>query len=188
MEETEISRKPVSKKVRFEVFKRDGFQCQYCGSVPPKVTLELDHIDPVANGGDNDIDNLITACFDCNRGKSDRLLSSIPKTVIEKTEILAEREEQLRAYQEIVKQKQLRLEEDTNLISEIFSTLSPEWELTDAAKVSVRRFIEVLGVMEVGDAMIVAGQRWGVNDERIFKYFCGVCWNKIRGLKGGIKV
>ena len=37
-------RVPMSKKMRFDVFKRDGFQCQYCGSTPPSVVLEVDHI------------------------------------------------------------------------------------------------------------------------------------------------
>ena len=75
-------RKSISKKIRFEVFKRDSFQCQYCGKSSPDVVLNVDHIKPVAKGGDNDITNLITACFDCNAGKSDRELSD--KTVIEK--------------------------------------------------------------------------------------------------------
>lgn len=61
----------VPKKTRFEVFKRDGFRCGYCGKTPPAVTLEVDHIEPVANGGEDDLYNLITACFDCNRGKRD---------------------------------------------------------------------------------------------------------------------
>ncbi len=67
-------RKGLSKKLRFEVFKRDGFTCQYCGRSAPDVILEVDHIKSVKNGGDNDIMNLITSCFDCNRGKGKRKL------------------------------------------------------------------------------------------------------------------
>ncbi len=58
-------RKSLSKKIRFEVFKKDSFTCQYCGSTPPSTVLEIDHINPVSLGGDNSIDNLITSCFDC---------------------------------------------------------------------------------------------------------------------------
>ena len=36
-------RKPLSKKIRFEVFKRDAFTCQYCGQMAPDVLLEVDH-------------------------------------------------------------------------------------------------------------------------------------------------
>ena len=71
----ENKRKPISKKIRFEVFKRDNFTCQYCGKSAPDVVLEIDHINPVKNGGDNNIMNLITSCFDCNRGKGKRKLT-----------------------------------------------------------------------------------------------------------------
>lgn len=67
-------RKGLSKKIRFEVFKRDSFTCQYCGNQAPDFVLCVDHIVPVASGGQNDSLNLITACFDCNAGKSDRSL------------------------------------------------------------------------------------------------------------------
>ncbi|WP_369799143.1 HNH endonuclease [Eikenella sp. NML03-A-027] len=40
----------------------------------PDVVLEIDHINPVSNGGDNDIMNLITLCRDCNQGKKHRTL------------------------------------------------------------------------------------------------------------------
>jgi len=66
-------RETIGQKLRFEVFKRDGFTCQYCGGHPPLVSLEVDHVDPVAKGGTNAIDNLITSCEECNRGKGDRL-------------------------------------------------------------------------------------------------------------------
>jgi len=61
-------RKSISNYVRFQVFKRDRFTCQYCGK--SGVELEVDHIKPVADGGTNDIGNLITSCKDCNRAKS----------------------------------------------------------------------------------------------------------------------
>src|SRR5262245_16899352 len=89
------ARKPISKKTRFEVFKRDGFSCQYCGAHPPDVLLEIDHIIPVKESGDNDEGNLLTSCFDCNRGKGANALSSAPKTLVEKAEEIKEREAQL---------------------------------------------------------------------------------------------
>jgi len=65
-------RKSISKKVRFEVFKRDRFTCKWCGKSPvvdDDVVLEIDHAVPVSKGGDNNILNLVTSCFSCNRGK-----------------------------------------------------------------------------------------------------------------------
>jgi len=60
---------PLSPKVRFEVLKRDHFTCQYCGRKSPEVELEVDHIEPYSKTKDNSMENLITACKDCNRGK-----------------------------------------------------------------------------------------------------------------------
>ena len=95
-------RKSISKKIRFEVFKRDSFKCQYCGRSAPDVVLEVDRIKPVAEGGTNDITNLITSCFDCNRGKGARLLTD--SEVLEKQrkqlEELNERRNQLKMMME----------------------------------------------------------------------------------------
>jgi hypothetical protein len=71
---TQAKRQTLSKKLRFEIFKRDSFTCQYCGAQPPQVVLEVDHIRPVAEGGGNEQENLITACDKCNRGKGKRTL------------------------------------------------------------------------------------------------------------------
>jgi hypothetical protein len=62
-------RKAISKRIRFEVFHRDGFRCRYCGATGDGITLHLDHVVAVANGGTNAISNLLTACADCNLGK-----------------------------------------------------------------------------------------------------------------------
>lgn len=65
------SRSPISPKLRFDVLRRDKYVCQYCGACGPDVELEVDHVIPVSRGGTDDIDNLKTTCFDCNRGKGD---------------------------------------------------------------------------------------------------------------------
>lgn len=65
-------RNAISSRLRFEILKRDGYTCQYCGRKPPKVELEVDHIEPYSKTRDNNPENLITACEDCNRGKRTR--------------------------------------------------------------------------------------------------------------------
>jgi len=66
------TRRPISLSLRFSVYDRDGHTCQYCGRKPPEVTLQVDHVYPVVLGGKNKIDNLLTACRDCNIGKGAR--------------------------------------------------------------------------------------------------------------------
>lgn len=87
----------LSKKTRFEVFKRDSFTCQYCGRSAPEVILEADHINPVAGGGDNDIMNLVTSCEACNAGKGARKLDDSSIIAKQKAQLdeLNERREQL---------------------------------------------------------------------------------------------
>lgn len=91
-------RTAISKKTRFEVFKRDSFKCQYCGKSAPDVVLHIDHIIPVAEGGKNNILNLITSCIDCNFGKGARYLDD--NSMVEKQkrqlEEINERREQLK--------------------------------------------------------------------------------------------
>lgn len=60
----------IGARLRFEVLKRDNFQCSYCGARAPDVLLEVDHILAKANGGGDDFLNLVTSCQPCNRGKS----------------------------------------------------------------------------------------------------------------------
>lgn len=60
--------------LRFSVLERDKFTCQYCGQSAPDARLEVDHINPVSNGGNDNEDNLITSCYACNRGKRERLI------------------------------------------------------------------------------------------------------------------
>ena len=57
------TKKRIGNKLRFTVYERDGYKCQYCGS---QSKLTLDHIMPEASGGKTVEENLVTACRDCN--------------------------------------------------------------------------------------------------------------------------
>lgn len=65
----------ISPRTRFRVLNRDGFRCTYCGRTPEHgITLHIDHVYPQSLGGNNDETNLVTACSECNLGKSATLL------------------------------------------------------------------------------------------------------------------
>lgn len=66
---TRTGRQPIPRKLRHQVFQRDGYRCRECGASKDETSLEIDHIVPVAKGGTNDIDNLQTLCRECNRMK-----------------------------------------------------------------------------------------------------------------------
>lgn len=146
-------RKSLTKKLRFEVFKRDKFRCQYCGAEAPGVVLVVDHVAPVAKGGKNDMLNLITACFGCNAGKSDRLLcddSAVTKQR-QALEQLAERREQIEmmlAWKKIEEQG-AATEKDAaaNLFIELFG------EIEESFAKQLRGLLKKHGLQKIADAM-----------------------------------
>ncbi len=147
--------------------------------MPPSVVLEADHIVPVSKNGSDDIDNLITSCFDCNRGKSNRELTTLPQTTVEKTEQLKEKEQQYKEYRKVLAKVKAREKSEIDSIDEIYSSYFPLWELNDRFKnSSLKTFIKMLGVDSVQSAMHTACQRIH-NDSKAIKYFCGICWNRI---------
>ncbi|RSX44676.1 HNH endonuclease [Bifidobacterium castoris] len=58
----------VSKRLRFEVLRRDGMECHYCHR--KDVPLTVDHVIPQALGGPSTAENLVACCRDCNIGKT----------------------------------------------------------------------------------------------------------------------
>lgn len=102
----------VSPRLRFEVFKRDDHTCQYCGRKSPEVVLEVDHIHPVCEGGADDEINLITACWECNRGKAGVPLAQVMTGADphDKAVEILERERQLAEYNYVLAQENDRIE------------------------------------------------------------------------------
>lgn len=173
----------ISKKTRFEVFKRDQFACQYCGAHPPAAILHVDHIHPIAEGGSNHQDNLVTACADCNGGKGARLLTAVPDSITTRAADVAEREEQLRGYQQLLRERADRIEQEAWEIAEIIEpgASDPDGKgFSRRGLISIRRFIDRLGFFLVKDAAELAYQRIRYSENQRFRYFCGVCWGRIR--------
>ena len=70
-EYVQMSRRPAF--TRFNVFLRDSFACQYCGSPFDTEDLTFDHVVPRSRGGRTSWDNVVTACAPCNLRKGHRL-------------------------------------------------------------------------------------------------------------------
>lgn len=64
-----VERGKVSNKMRFSIYKRDGYRCKICGRNGRYADLEIDHIKPIAKGGKSTYDNLQTLCRNCNKEK-----------------------------------------------------------------------------------------------------------------------
>lgn len=68
----------INKSLRFEILTRDGYRCRYCGATAQTAVLHVDHVVSKSKGGRDDVANLVTACSDCNHGKTDRQIVGIP--------------------------------------------------------------------------------------------------------------
>lgn len=62
---------PVS-FTRRNVYRRDGFECSYCGKAPRHADLTIDHVVPRSRGGGTSWKNCVAACVRCNARKADR--------------------------------------------------------------------------------------------------------------------
>ena len=77
LEAGEQKKKEARRLTTFEIFRHDGFRCQYCGRTPADgIKLVVEHIYPISKGGKSDRFNLTTACSECNLSKSVKLLST----------------------------------------------------------------------------------------------------------------
>lgn len=184
-----MERKTISKKLRFEIFKRDRFTCQYCGRMAPEVILEVDHIKPVAEGGKNDILNLVTSCRNCNRGKGKTLLSDNTTIKAQQDRIndLADQKEQsdmMIAW----KTELLRAREDQiESINKLIGTLTG-LSLTDHGKKSIRKLFFRFSFIEIYEATEIAFTYYfddsdsdyyrGKSFDYALSKIGGICYNK----------
>lgn len=162
MDTDAVSRTAIPKRIRFEVFKRDSFKCQYCGATAPDVLLEIDHIKAVASGGTNDITNLIVACQACNSGKSDKPLDENTAVAKSRTQLeqLQERREQLEmmmAWQEGLRDIKL---DAADRVCAYWIELAPGWSVSDTGRQKLRKWIRDFSVEEVCRAMDTAAEQY----------------------------
>jgi hypothetical protein len=166
----------VSRRLRFEILRRDQHTCRYCGAKAPDVTLAVDHVIPITLGGGDEPNNLVTACTPCNAGKSSMPADAAVVEDVDATAVLfaraltvaAERRRADRAAMDAV------VQEFGGLWKEFGSPPQPEdWYA------SIERFyLAGLDSADLFDfAAIAATSRasWG----GIWKYFCGCCWREI---------
>lgn len=150
-------RKSIPKRIRFEVYKRDSFTCQYCGRKAPDVELEIDHIKPVAKGGTNDIMNLVTSCYECNRGKSDKELTD--NSVVEKQrsqlEKLQARNEQLEMMLQWREELTNIEDKECNAVYDLFVRETGSG-FNDNGKRTIKKLIKSYGLNEVLESAMVS--------------------------------
>ena len=176
-------RTAISQKTRFEVFKRDSFCCQYCGRSAPDVTLEVDHIHPVADGGKNDIMNLVTACYECNRGKGARLLTDNAEVSKQKAQ-LDEMNDRRKQFEMMLKWRRELESLSEKQVDEVERILMKGYgmTLTQYGRADIKKLIDRFGFQEVVTSTEIAYGRY--EPEYAFQKIGGICYNRMHGIKG----
>jgi hypothetical protein len=139
----EAGPKRVSKRTKFEVFKRDKFRCQYCGKGVPDVVLHVDHITPRSKAGRNDPLNLLTACAGCNLGKADILLSDESAIARRRNEIeiRATKREQVRMMAEWARGLADAKRDEEEAVVEAINRWIPGQSINDIGRGDIRRWV-----------------------------------------------
>lgn len=174
----------VTKRVRYEVLRRDNFACRYCGGSAPEVVLTVDHVIPVALGGSDDPTNLVAACSDCNAGKT---------SVAPDSPIVADANMQAAAWSRAMEQAAAERAADHDrmrALTDEFREKWDAWKWTDKLgkhhqisiagnwRSSVEQFLAAGLPLSELIALIEVAMGAKTTDE--WRYFCGCAWRRVR--------
>ena len=173
----------ISKRMRFEILRRDNHTCRYCGQTAPDVKLAVDHVLPTALGGTDEPNNLVTACTDCNSGKTSTSPDSELVADIDSHALLMQA-----AYAKAVEARNKK----RSHVGKHVTTALTYWEdnanhyATPArdAKSSLRHFLR-MGITpdDLEEAMDIALNKRDLTHGGRWRYFCGIVNNFIRELE-----
>jgi hypothetical protein len=184
----------VSKRLRYEIFRRDNHTCQYCGATAPGVPLRVDHVTAVALGGADTPDNLVTSCEPCNSGKSSMpadaaLVSDVADSALHWAAAIKQAAEELRAQAEPKRAYRAAFQQAWNEWTWEHKGKREPHELEDGWKSSIDNFREAGLPIEVWpDIIEKAMTNKTVKAENLFRYSCGIAWRMVRELQERAKV
>jgi 5-methylcytosine-specific restriction endonuclease McrA len=181
------SRRPsISKRLRFEVLKRDQFRCQYCGaqavetplvvqpasdmideisaagadSDTPPVRLHVDHVVARAKGGLDHIANYVTACEACNLGKGARALDDHTAVRLQHNEVArrAAHVEQLQLVARYHREIMQAETDEASVAVDAFNAALDEYDITLNATgaKSIKKIVTKYGLPETLEAIRIA--------------------------------
>jgi hypothetical protein len=178
----------VTKRTRYEVLRRDGHACRYCGGAAPDVVLTVDHVTPVALGGSDKPENLVAACKDCNAGKSS---SSPDETLVEQVSDDAIRWS--RALREAAEGGMTAFTERDEYRRRFIQAWA-HWDkpcdhLDGGWYGTVSRWCELgLPFELLNEAIDIAWSNLRVKISGVFPYMCGIAWARLREILAAAQV
>jgi len=170
----------ISKRLRYEIFRRDSHTCRYCGRSAPEVVLHVDHVIPQALGGaEKDPSNLFTSCSECNGGKS----ASSPDQAV-----VADVSESAAKWKAAITQAADEARTNNSGRDALYEAVIQAWPSFHRKKLpgdfaeTVDQFVDaglpheaIIEMAQLAGAKPSIYNRWA--------YFCGCCWTKIRQLQ-----
>lgn len=173
----------VSRRLRFEILRRDNYTCRYCGAKPPDTELRVDHVKPVALGGKDVPENLVTACHPCNAGKG---------SIAPNSEFVADVEADALRWKAAVDRaaeiRQLEWEflqidiDHTDQSWQAWKTTSTQqaiWRPADWVDTVERFIINGLDGETMTRLIGKTMRNEKVSHDDKWTYFCGCCWREI---------
>lgn len=174
----------ISKRLRFEILRRDNHACRYCGATAEDGPLTIDHVLAVALGGTDEASNLVTACKDCNAGKTS---TTVDATFVEQVSEDSAKWDQAKAQVEEGRRAAAHRNEQ-----ELYE-FRFEWEDygSGAMDCDWKQSVTVwrgrgLSLEEIIDTIPKVMSRTNVSDSNRWRYFCGAMWNKVTELEEAV--
>lgn len=180
----------VSKRLRYEVLRRDNHTCRYCGATAPGAKLTIDHVAPEALGGANTPDNLITACEPCNSGKSSStpdatLVADVAEGALQWAAAMQQAAQDLRAQTGPKLAYQATFQDAWNGWNWEHNGKTKTFDLPPGWKSSLDNFREAGLPQEVWpDIIEKAMTNKMVRADNLFRYCCGIAWRMVGELQG----
>lgn len=170
----------MSKRLRFEILRRDNHRCRYCGAT--EVRLVIDHVVPTTLGGSDDPDNLVASCEPCNSGKSSTTPDAPTVAQVSDDALRWARAMQTAANAMLAEHDAREAELAEFLATwdagRSFARLDDDWEA------SVQRFRAAgLPMALLLDAVRKAHANRNVTGGNVFRYMCGIAWSRITELQ-----
>lgn len=171
---------PVTKRTRFEVFKRDEHRCRYCGATQEDARLTIDHVIPRSLGGTNEPTNLVTACSDCNAGKSSSNPDDETVQDVSRRAFLWKS-----AIEEAAERRRAERAPSARAIADVGELWTSRYrhQPADHWQSSIRNFVSAgLTAEDLVEFMEVGLQR-GTNADHAWRYFCKIAWSEVTTLQ-----
>lgn len=179
----------ISKRLRYEILRRDNHACRYCGASAPDAELTVDHVIPVALGGTDDPSNLVTACVPCNTGKS---ASSPDAPIVD--DVAADALRWAAAMQQaaemagMARRDQLEAEDRIHEAWDAWRYGSKSHPLSLPLpadwRQSVDQFLKAgLTVELLTECIDIAGSAARIPPDHAWRYMCGIAWKKVAEIR-----